>query len=80
MISRGDAYSDGLIEFLPDPSNSSEGTLIVAKLIDREAPEVIDRNGILTFTVRVTDAAGNLAEKEVGGQGKDLFSLMHQAG
>lgn len=65
---RGDDVSDGLIEFAPNPTNSTEeGTLMVVKLIDRESQDIIDRNGFLSFTVIVSDAAGLSVQQEVDG-------------
>ena len=44
---------------------------MVADLIDRESEDLIGSNGILSFTVNVSDAAGNSAPKEVGPKHRD---------
>ena len=58
--SRGDDVSDGLIQFAAKADETSnEGVLETRQLINREDPKINDLNGILTYEVKVSDAAGN---------------------
>ena len=62
---RGDAVSDGLIQFESNPTNSSEASLVVVKIIDREDPDIVRLNGLLTFTMTVADEANNTKDATV---------------
>ena len=60
--SRGDADSDGFIDFLPDQEDGPEGVLYVMDRIDREA---LGADGVLNYTVTVTDGNNNQNTEKV---------------
>ena len=61
-----DNLTQELIQFADRPDNSSnEGVLETKELIDREHEDIIKLNGILTYDVKVSDAAGNFENQKV---------------
>lgn len=60
---RGDAVSDGYFDIVSDSPEVKEARLKVIKSIDREG--LISTNGNLTYTVVVSDPAGQETKKQV---------------
>ncbi len=61
----GTGVADGLLDFVEDPEHNPEGVLTVVKLIDRENQDIQDVNGILEYTITVSDNVGNTNEIQI---------------
>jgi hypothetical protein len=61
----GEGIADGLIKIIQDVENSSEAILQVVQEIDRENPDIEALDGLLSYTLTVTDEGGNENKKEV---------------